>query len=163
MNQNFKNYLLQATNATECEEIVIIQTLWSGYGKISRYALVGSSLKTVVVKCITLREAKEHPRGWNTSNSHTRKVVSYQVETYWYENWNRKCTTASRTPAFLGVYAEGNEQWIVLEDLDTNFPLREEQLQLTEVKACLKWLAHFHATFLGCQPSGLWKVGTYWH
>lgn len=32
-----------------------------------------------------------------------------------------------------------------------------------EIKACLSWLAHFHALFLGVAPEGLWPVGTYWH
>lgn len=32
-----------------------------------------------------------------------------------------------------------------------------------EIKACLSWLAHFHALFLGVAPDGLWAVGTYWH
>lgn len=32
-----------------------------------------------------------------------------------------------------------------------------------EIKACLSWLAHFHALFLGVSPDGLWPVGTYWH
>jgi hypothetical protein len=27
----------------------------------------------------------------------------------------------------------------------------------------LKWLANFHANFLGHKPTGLWDVGTYWH
>jgi aminoglycoside phosphotransferase (APT) family kinase protein len=29
--------------------------------------------------------------------------------------------------------------------------------------AVLRWLAQFHARFLGHPPEGLWKVGTYWH
>lgn len=32
-----------------------------------------------------------------------------------------------------------------------------------EIKACLSWLAHFHALFLSVVPEGLWPVGTYWH
>ena len=32
-----------------------------------------------------------------------------------------------------------------------------------EVDACLAWLAAFHGRFLGANPEGLWKVGTYWH
>lgn len=32
-----------------------------------------------------------------------------------------------------------------------------------EMKACLRWLAHFHALFLGVAPENLWPVGTYWH
>jgi aminoglycoside phosphotransferase (APT) family kinase protein len=31
------------------------------------------------------------------------------------------------------------------------------------MRLCLRWLAAFHATFLGERPRGLWKVGTYWH
>lgn len=32
-----------------------------------------------------------------------------------------------------------------------------------EVRACLRWLARFHALFLGVAPERLWPVGTYWH
>ena len=28
---------------------------------------------------------------------------------------------------------------------------------------CLKWLAEFHATFMGSDSNGLWDTGTYWH
>ena len=34
---------------------------------------------------------------------------------------------------------------------------------MLEMQACLRWLANFHATFIGKQPAGLWAVGTYWH
>ena len=42
MNRNFENYLLKITNSSACKEIEVIQSLWSGYGKISRYQLVDS-------------------------------------------------------------------------------------------------------------------------
>jgi hypothetical protein len=163
MNSNFKNYLLKITNASDCKEVEVIQSLWSDYGKISRYQLIGSSVSTVVVKCISLTKADTHPRGWNTNNSHKRKVKSYQVETNWYENWNQLCTGNSRVPNFIGSYKEGEEQWIVLEDLDTNYPLRKLELNFPEVRVCLKWLANFHATFLTKKPTGLWEIGTYWN
>jgi hypothetical protein len=163
MNPAFQNYLLQVTKASTCEEIEVIQSLWSGYGSISRYELEGSLHRTVVVKSISLNQVAEHPRGWNTDKSHTRKVKSYEVETHWYEQWNQQCTEDCRTPEFIGSYTEGKDQWIVLEDLDANYPLRKQQLEIGEVKACLKWLANFHAKFLGQKPNGLWEVGTYWH
>lgn len=163
MNQNFKDYLLKTTNASACKEIKVIQSLWSGYGKISRYQLTAAPFKTVVVKNISLNQVNGHPRGWNTSFSHNRKVKSYQVETHWYEKWNQHCSANCRTPKFLGSYSEGRDQWIVLEDLDVEFPLRKHGLQFSEVYACLDWLANFHATFLGKKPVGLWEVGTYWH
>ncbi len=163
MNPDFKNYLLKITQSSACEEIEIIQSLWSGYGKISRYQLDDSSLNTVVVKYIALNQANNHPRGWNTERSHNRKVKSYKVETHWYEKWNHLCVNNCRVPKFIGSFSEGQDQWIILEDLNVDFPLRKYQLDLSEVKVCLEWLANFHATFLNQKPTGLWEVGTYWH
>ena len=91
MNPDFKEFLLRVTQSSNCEEIEIIQSLWSGYGKISRYQLDGSPLKTVVVKLISLNQSSEHPRGWNSDFGHNRKVKSYEVETHWYENWSQLC------------------------------------------------------------------------
>ena len=163
MNLDFKNYLLKITNSSACEEIEIIQSLWSGYGKVSRYQLFDSQLNTIVVKCISLNKHSEHPRGWNTNKSHNRKVKSYQIETHWYEKWNQLCTNNCKTPKFIGSFSEGKDQWIIMEDLNENFPLRKEQLDFSEIKVCLKWLANFHATFLNKKPTGLWEIGTYWH
>jgi len=163
LNPNFKKYLLTISEASECNEIEVIQSLWSGYGKISRIELLEPLIKTVVVKHISLNQYSEHPRGWNTDISHARKVKSYEVETHWYKYWADRCTAASKIPQFLGSFSEGGDQWIVLEDLDTKFPSRKGQLDLSEVKVCLRWLAHFHSKFLHSQPKGLWKVGTYWH
>lgn len=136
---------------------------WFGYGKISRYQLDNSSLKTVVVKNISLNESEEHPRGWNTGYSYNRKVKSYEVETYWYEQWSQGCKEDCKIPTFIGSFSEGSNQWIILEDLNTHFPGRKSQVNFTELKACLKWLAHFHITFLQQSPTGLWEVGTYWN
>jgi len=63
----------------------------------------------------------------------------------------------------MGAYSEENKQWIIMEDLNTEFPLRKQRVDFAEVKVCLKWLAHFHGKFLGLQPEGLWETGTYWH
>lgn len=163
MNQEFEKFLLEVTNATGCEQKDVIQSLWSGYGKIARFKLLGSKLETVVVKHIALNQSGSHPRGWNTDLSHQRKIKSYQVETHWYKEWNDQCYGFSRTAKFLGAYAKEDEQWIVLEDLDAEFPVRKQQLKLDEIKTCLRWLANFHARFLNRKPEGLWEVGTYWH
>ncbi|MCP4437599.1 MAG: DUF1679 domain-containing protein [Aureispira sp.] len=163
MNPNFRDYLLKATQSSGCKELEIIQSLWSGYGKISRYQLEHSPLKTVVVKFISLNQSNKHPRGWNTELSHNRKVKSYEIETYWYEKWNQLCTDNCSVPQFIGSFSEGKDQWIILEDLNAKYPLRKHQLDFSEVKVCLKWLANFHATFLNKEPIGLWPIGTYWH
>lgn len=41
--------------------------------------------------------------------------------------------------------------------------LCRSQVKDAEMEACLRWLAHFHALFLGVAPENLWPVGTYWH
>lgn len=163
MHPNFKTYLLQVTESSNCEEVEIIQSLWSGYGKIVRYKLIGSSLKTLVVKHINLEAVHQHPRGWNTSISHHRKMKSYQVETNWYKQYNHLVDDDCKTPNFIGAYNQGQQQWIVLEDLNNHFPVRKQIANLTDIKACLGWLANFHAIFMKKEPRGLWEIGTYWH
>lgn len=163
MDCNFKDYLLDVTKAVSCEEVEVIQTLWSGYGKIARYRLTGAAYSTVVVKHISWSGSGNHPRGWNTDRSHARKIHSYKVETHWYQAWSQHYTDRCRIPKYLGSFTDGKDQWIILEDLNPEFPGRKEEVDLADVKVCLEWLAHFHAQFMGRQPNGLWEVGTYWH
>lgn len=163
MSTNFKKHLLSLTSSSSCEFIEEIQSLWGGYGNISRYKLVDSSLKTVVVKCISLLQPSIHPRGWNSDLSHSRKVKSYEIETEWYKSWANKCNNDCTVPLYLGSLSSENERWIVMEDIDFNYPSRKNELKLSEVRVCLKWLANFHGTFLNSKPKGLWEIGTYWN
>ena len=162
-NKNFLSYLLQVTKAQDCKEQEVLQTLWSGYGKIVRYRLKGGKYSTVIVKHISFQEAQEHPRGWNTATSHQRKLMSYKVETNWYRDFASQTTSSCKVPNYLGSFHQGKDQWILLEDLDTKFPLRKAYCTVEEAKRCLHWLANFHAQFLGVNPEGLWEIGTYWH
>ena len=163
MDSNFEKYLLNLTNASNCFKKEVIQSLWSGYGEISRYQLFDTNIETVVVKNINVQASADHPRGWNTNFGHQRKVRSYEVETFWYKNFAQDCDSSCPVPKFIGEFEELNEQWIVLEDLNKHYPLRKSQLSINEVKVCLKWLANFHAKFIDKIPEGLWKTGTYWH
>ncbi len=163
MKTSFSKFLLQKLNAKHAQEVELIQSLWSGYGKISRVRLSGTKRQTVVVKNILLKPVANHPRGWNTNNSHNRKVKSYEIETHWYKEYSNQCNNSCRLPEFLGAFSEGDQQWIVLEDLNLEFPVRKDFLDLDGVKLCLEWLANFHANFIGKQPNGLWPIGTYWH
>ena len=163
MNSTFEDFLMQKLPASKVNEKEEIQSLWSGYGKISRYELEASTRKSVVVKCIDLGAASSHPRGWNTDHSHNRKVKSYEIETHWYRYWSSKCTGLCKVPEFLGFYNEGEKTWIVLEDLKENYPHVVNELNLKGIKLCLDWLANFHACFLDADPRGLWPIGTYWH
>jgi hypothetical protein len=128
-----------------------IQSLWSGYGEIRRVHLEGGPVETVVVK-----QVRPPPR------AHPRKLRSYEVEQSWYQDWAARCP--ARIARCLGVHRAEHEALFVLEDLDAaGFPRRGLRSQRDQAELCLSWLARFHAAFLGCEPRGLWPVGTYWH
>lgn len=164
MNEHFQQTILKATGATNLMELETIQSLWSGYGSIVRYGLEGSDFETVVVKHVRLPKGNKHPRGWNSNLSHERKLRSYQVETRWYQTWSSRCDDYCRIPKCLALETLDDEVLMVMEDMDeAGFPDRKSMVSLDEITACLKWLANFHATYMGEKPDGLWEVGTYWH
>ena len=161
-----KEVILKATNAQDAFLAENIQSLWSGYGSLDRYSLMGGSTPSVIVKHVRLpdQSSGQHPRGWNTNKSHLRKLRSYEVESLWYKHWAHRCGPDCRVAKTLNLQQSDNEFLIVLEDLDASgFPARPEQVSLVEITACLTWLANFHATFMQAKPEGLWEVGTYWH
>ncbi|CAA6690569.1 FIG01199937: hypothetical protein [Lentimonas sp. CC19] len=164
MNAHLKSVILSATGATELVDLGVIQSLWSGYGSIVRYGLKGAALESVVVKHVSLPEGVAHPRGWNTDQSHQRKLKSYEVETAWYRDWSARCGVGCRVPKCLALESVGHELIIVMEDLDAaGFGVRLTSVGAVALNACLSWLANFHATFMGAEPLGLWASGTYWH
>ena len=159
-----KTQLIEYFRAADAVELEVIQSLWSGYGTISRWQLVGAEVNSVIVKHIALPEKSNHPRGWNTAISHQRKVTSYEVEMAWYKNLAATSNSNCRIPRCYFSETEGEHQIMVLEDLDAaGFELRRSNLTVEETKLCLVWLANFHATFMHKNSAGLWKEGTYWH
>ena len=91
MEKSFRKRLLEALGAKELFEIAKIQDLWSGYGTIKRYGLHDSEVSSIVVKEVCFPEKQKHPRGWNSNQSHNRKLKSYQVESHWYSHWREHC------------------------------------------------------------------------
>ena len=164
MNKHFQDIVLQSTGAKALTQQEVIQTLWSGYGEIVRVGLTGAALNTVILKYIVLPEETAHPRGWNTNRSHQRKIKSYDVEMHWYRDWSERCGETCRVPKCYAATCDEHERVIILEDLDAaGFPVRKSRLNKEQAKVCLRWLANFHATFMGEAPMGLWETGTYWH
>ncbi len=161
---HFESIVLAATGASRMEVAEVIQNLWSGYGKILRLELDGGTCPTVVVKHVRMPGAGTHPRGWSSNLSHERKLKSYQVETTWYRDWSGRCGAQCRVPEFLAFDREGEEVLLMLEDLDgAGYPSRLGRVGWKQIEVCLRWLAGFHATFMGEVPMGLWETGTYWH
>ena len=78
----------------------------------------------------------------------------------WYQDWSHLLETSRcRVPRYIGGIERSGDWYLLLEDLDAaGYPRRRG-----DIAVCLKWLANFHATFLGAQPTGLWETGTYWH
>jgi thiamine kinase-like enzyme len=165
LGQEFESAILAATQATRLHIDDVIQELWSGYGKILRISLEGGNVETVVVKHVRMPGGgRNHPRGWNSSASHARKLKSYEVESAWYRDWGDRCDSTCRIPRSLAFHTSGDEVLMVLEDLDASgFPARLGRVEWRHVEVCLSWLANFHATWMGAKPDGLWKIGTYWH
>lgn len=156
--------VLEAAGGGRVTSTAVVQSLWSGYGQLLRVTLAEASMPSVVVKHVRWPTKAQHPRGWTTSRSHERKVRSYAMEAHFYRDYAAACDAASRVPHLLAETDTEDGVLIVLEDLDAaGFDTRRTEVSADELRACLSWLAHFHATFLGRVPDGLWETGTYWH
>ncbi len=155
------DWVAGVTGATSARRGERIQSLWSGYGEIVRVELTGADVETVVVKWV---QPPARVRGAKKDASHARKCRSYDVETTWYRSFASRCDDTCRVPRLIGAES-ANEEWLIaLEDIDAaGFPERRREPGSSGMDACLRWLAAFHARFLGVAPEGLWKHGTYWH
>jgi hypothetical protein len=147
-----------------------IQSLWSGYGDLSRYRVDGvEGINNVVAKSISFAPQVNHPRGWQSEHAHQRKLNSYHVERNWYQYWNIRCPSGARTATCYGYYEDNECLYLLLEDLDSSgFDRRCDALTIEQSLVCLDWLASFHSEFLCAEPvadwpDGLWERGTYWH
>ena len=164
MQAHVRSRILQITDADDIVGIELIQPLWNNYGTLNRVHLKGGTNQSVIVKHIKIPGHSSHPRGFNSDISRDRKVRSYQVEKHWYEQQNQRLTDASPTPRCLDAFAQDGELILLLDDLSTlGFTQRIHAASWSEIAAVLRWLAHFHARFIGDAAEGLWESGTYWH
>ena len=99
--------LLRLVGASDIASIQPVQELWSGYGSINRYQLIGGRHQSVIVKQVRFpKNESNHPRGWSGQRSHDRKVRSYWVEMNWYRDWASRCDRYCRVPVCLGIHRE---------------------------------------------------------
>lgn len=149
-------WVVERTGARSVERVERIQSLWGGYGELSRLHLAGASAPSVILKRIV------PPRG-ATSLSDARKRRSYEIEATFYRTFAPRCDARSRVARLLGD-AEVGARLLLLEDLDPGTGERARRARgEDEITDCLSWLAAFHARFVGVAPEGLWPTGTYWH
>lgn len=164
MNQALQSQLPKLIDFDKIIKVETIQSLWSGYGSLVRVFLSGYKQPSVIVKHINPPVLAKHPRGWNSNAGHQRKLKSYEVETTWYQTYNKRTNDDCRTARLLAFKQMNGGSLLVLEDLSAaGFPIRKSHLTVREIKNCLGWLAAFHAQFMHEKPSDLWPVGTYWH
>lgn len=152
----------RATGAKIVELGERVQALWSGYGEIRRATLTGAKFANAIVKHVVPPSTASQSAA--DARSHRRKLRSYEVESAFYRTYAPRCDAECRVPAALYAKVERDRMLLVLEDLDAaGFGVRRHHVSAGELHACLRWLAAFHAAFLGEPPESLWKVGTYWH
>ncbi len=158
------DWLVSVTHANAVVKKQRLQSLWSGYGEISRFYLSGSDKATVIVKSVSYPDFPQHPKGWASDRGHQRKIQSYEVEKTWYQQWAHKTNTQCRVPNLIASRELPGQVQLVLEDMDAaGFDLRLEQVNLRQRDLCLAWLANFHANFIQITPNDLWQTGCYWH
>jgi Ecdysteroid kinase-like family len=155
----FAERIKRATGADTVTLGPRLQSLWGGYGELWRGELAhGGAVTRVVVKHV-------QPPPGDASRSHRRKLRSYEVEQTFYERYAGRCSVSPscRVPRPIQLLSEHGGWLFVLEDLDASgFSGRRASADAPDITATLRWLATFHARFLGTPPDGLWKVGTYW-
>lgn len=137
-----------------------LQHLWGGYGELWRAELtLPSGVAPAIVKYV-------QPPAVRADRAHRRKLRSYAVEQAFYRHYGARCLAppACRVPRAHGLLEEANEWLCVLEDLDAaGFGERSSRPDEARIGATLRWLAGFHARFLGTTADELWPTGTYWH
>lgn len=159
-----------------------IASLWSDYGHVNRLHLtVRPSIPPQSLPRTLILKSIHPPLLTNTDESHIRKLLSYEVERWFYHHY------ASRLPAEVKVaqaYATtaDNDGNLLLEDLSAEYPFSARgSLGKEATLAVVRWLAGFHATFFGIQMKespnlvpapkhwkneaveGVWTRGLYWY
>lgn len=164
---SFQQKLLTLTKSEKIAKSDLIQGVWGGYGQLLRIRFVGGTVNSLVLKVINTPKPSEHPKGWNTDKGHQRKLLSYQIESYWYQHiTSQHHHNDCYLPHCLLIEKSETQQILVLEDLtDSGFPIVKNSCSLNEAKVCITWLAQFHAKHLGTAitATGLWSTGSYWH
>lgn len=159
---------LLAEKGLDVVSITLLQSLWAGYGQICRIEAVPKTVlspskstnpntkdsiqptpqdnHSYILKLIT-------PPPTNSNNEgHTRKILSYQIEQYFYTHLAPKMPASIPVADCLASINEQNPDGtsttaMILTDLKKDFPLAGEKraaLTPTQTLAALDWLSNFH-------------------
>jgi hypothetical protein len=165
---------LLALNGLELQSLETIQSLWAGYGEICRVVAAPASSvnasaessyttstssstisppqsksqepQTYVLKLVTPPPASSGDEG------HTRKILSYQVEQYFYSHLAPQLPASLAVAKCLGSIKKHNKDGssvaaTLLSDLQLHYPVAGEKrnvLSETQAYAAVDWLSGFH-------------------
>ncbi|MBU2976705.1 phosphotransferase [Alteromonas sp. C1M14] len=153
---------LEALCKVKVATSTLIQPLWSNYGACFRVTTTQGH--RWVVKAVLYTEQHQHPKGWQSSHSHERKRHSFVVEHYFYQYLQPKTSPFCYCPVLIASDTKENGHILVLEDLvDLGFTQTSPSLTVDNAVCVIKWLAAFHARFVGYNDDNVWQEGTYWH
>jgi hypothetical protein len=135
---------LLAKNGLQLKHLTVIQSLWAGYGQICR--VTDQQDQSYILKLITPPPTKANDEG------HTRKILSYQVEQYFYSHLAPQLPPSIPVAKCLGSvnqhHADGTSTTaMLLNDLKKRYPVAGEKrnvLSVIQVNAALEWLSGFH-------------------
>lgn len=126
----------------------LLQSLWAGYGQICRINAIDASKKThsFVLKLIAPPPTRAGDEG------HSRKILSYQVEQYFYSHLAPQLPSSIPVAKCVASINEHNPNGtsttaMIMNDLKQDFPVPGEKrgaLSPAQVGAALDWLAGFH-------------------
>jgi hypothetical protein len=142
---------LLAEKGLQLHSLSTIQSLWAGYGSIYRiHALPSGSTQTpqsYILKLVT-----PPPTRTDDEEGHTRKILSYRVEQYFYTHLAAQMPPSIPVASCLASINTLNEDGtsltaMLLDDLRHQYPIAGEKraaLNETQVHAALDWLSSFH-------------------
>lgn len=99
-----------------------------------------------------MKYVKPPPTSDTESEGHIRKVVSYEVEQYFYAKLAPSLPpNVSVAQCYTSTDDEGQVA-LILQDLRETFPVAGDKraaLNAAQVHAAIRWLAHFHGYWQG--------------
>ncbi len=112
-----------------------IASLWSGYGKVVR--LTHSDDTTLIRKQISAP-----PLSADSDEGHKRKMLSYEVERYFYIH-----IAPLIENAYTANIVDSGNDFLLMEDLNVKFPVNDRgNTTFEDEKLVMEWLANFHAS-----------------